>query len=70
MQLTNNKIVEEITTNVIAPVHLATMFTTIPSLNTIINVTSGLAFVPLSKTPIYFAKKAFMRSFTISLRHS
>lgn len=61
---------EEITTNVIAPVHLATMFTTLPSLNTIINVTSGLAFVPLTKTPIYCATKAFMRSFTLSLRHS
>ena len=61
---------EEITTNVIAPVHLATMFSKLASIKTIINVTSGLAFIPLSKTPIYCATKAFMRSFTLSLRHS
>ena len=40
------------------------------SLNTIINVTSGLAFVPFSKIPVYCATKAFLRSFTLSLRHS
>lgn len=33
------------------------------------NVTSGLAFVPLAKVPVYCATKAFMRSFTLSLRH-
>ena len=61
---------EEITTNVVAPVHLTTLFMNLKSLNTIINVTSGLAFVPLSKVPVYCATKAFMRSFTLSLRHS
>jgi len=60
---------EEITTNVIAPLHLITLFTKLPSLKTIINVTSGLAFVPLSKVPVYCATKAFFRSFTLSLRH-
>nr|WP_068890897.1 SDR family NAD(P)-dependent oxidoreductase [Pedobacter panaciterrae] len=60
---------DEITTNVIAPVHLANLFINLKSLNTIINVTSGLAFIPLSKVPIYCATKAFMRSFTLSLRH-
>ena len=59
----------EITTNVIAPVHLSTLFAKLKSLNTIINVTSGLAFIPLSKVPVYCATKAFMRSFTLSLRH-
>jgi uncharacterized oxidoreductase len=39
------------------------------SLKTIINVTSGLAFIPLAKVPVYCATKAFMRSFTLSLRH-
>ncbi|UJH93039.1 SDR family NAD(P)-dependent oxidoreductase [Antarcticibacterium sp. 1MA-6-2] len=33
------------------------------------NVTSGLAFVPLTKVPVYSATKAFFRSFTLSLRH-
>lgn len=61
---------EEITTNVLAPVHLAALFSKLASLNTIINVTSGLAFVPLAKAPVYCATKAFMRSFTLSLRQS
>src|SRR5204863_6892075 len=54
---------EEISTNVLAPIHLANLFVNLKSLNTIINVTSGLAFVPLSKVPVYCATKAFMRSF-------
>lgn len=61
---------DEITTNVLAPIHLTTLFTSLESLDTIINVTSGLAFVPLSKIPVYCGTKAFMRSFTLSLRHS
>jgi uncharacterized oxidoreductase len=60
---------DEINTNVLAPIHLATLFTKLRSLETIINVTSGLAFIPLAKVPVYCATKAFMRSFTLSLRH-
>ncbi len=60
---------EEITTNVTAPVHLTRLFTDLKSLDTIINVTSGLAFVQLTKVPVYCATKAFLHSFTISLRH-
>ena len=60
---------DEITTNVLAPIHLTTLFTNLKSLTTIINVTSGLAFIPLAKVPVYCATKAFMRSFTLSLRH-
>lgn len=60
---------EEIATNILAPVHLTTLFTELKSLDTIINVSSGLAFVPLSKVPVYCATKAFLRSFTLSLRH-
>ena len=60
----------EITTNVLAPLHLTKLFTGLDSLDTIINVTSGLAFVPLSAVPVYCGTKAFMRSFTLSLRHS
>jgi uncharacterized oxidoreductase len=59
----------EINTNVVAPVHLTTLFLNLPSLNTIINVTSGLAFIQLSKVPVYCATKAFFHSFTQSLRH-
>ena len=36
----------------------------------IANVTSGLAFAPFAKIPVYSATKAFMRSFTLSLRHT
>ena len=60
---------DEITINTVAPIHLTNLFLQLPSLKTIINVTSGLAFVPLSKVPVYCATKAFMRSFTLSLRH-
>jgi uncharacterized oxidoreductase len=60
---------EEITTNVLAPLHLVSLFTKLKSLTTIINVTSGLAFIPFSKVAVYSATKAFLRSFTLSLRH-
>ena len=60
---------DEIAINITAPIHLTTLFLKLKSANTIMNVTSGLAFVPLSKVPVYCATKAFMRSFTLSLRH-
>ena len=59
----------EIAINVLAPLHLTNLFINLTSLNTVINVTSGLAFVPLAKVPVYCGTKAFMRSFTLSLRH-
>ena len=59
----------EIVTNVIAPVHLTSLFVNLKSLQTIINITSGLAFVQLTKVPVYCATKAFFHSFTLSLRH-
>ena len=58
---------DEITTNVEAPIHLTSLFLGLKSLDTIMNVTSGLAFVPLTKTPVYSATKAFFHSFTTSL---
>ena len=61
---------EEITTNVMAPIHLTNLFLNLPSLDTIMNVTSGLAFVPISGASVYCGTKAFLRSFTLSLRHS
>jgi uncharacterized oxidoreductase len=60
----------EININILAPIHLTNLFMNLKSLNTIINVSSGLAFVPFSKVPVYCATKAFLRSFTLSLRHS
>ena len=36
---------------------------------TVVNVTSGLAFVPLAATPTYSATKAAMHSYSQSLRH-
>lgn len=59
----------EIAINVLAPVHLTSLFLELPALNTIMNVTSGLSFVPFSKVPVYCGTKAFLRSFTLSLRH-
>ena len=62
---------EEIRINLEAPIHLSMLF--IPQLMeqedpVIINVTSALAFVPLSIAPIYSATKAALHSFTLSLR--
>jgi uncharacterized oxidoreductase len=59
----------EIVTNIEAPVHLTALFAKLPGLNTIINVTSGLAFVPFTKVPVYSATKAFFHSFTLSSRY-
>lgn len=60
---------EEIAINIEAPVHLAFLFSKLASIDTIMNVSSGLSFVPLTKTPVYSATKAFVHSFTLSLRH-
>lgn len=59
----------EIAVNIEAPVHLASLFVKMKSAETIMNVTSGLSFVPFAKVPVYSATKAFFHSFTISLRH-
>jgi uncharacterized oxidoreductase len=61
---------DEIEINVLAPLHLTTLFCNLSSLDTVINVTSGLAFVPFSKIPVYCGTKAFMRSFTLTLRYN
>lgn len=63
------KAAKEVNTNVLAPIHLTTQFINLKKLDTIINVTSGLAFVQLSKVPVYCATKSFFHSFTFSLRH-
>jgi uncharacterized oxidoreductase len=60
---------DEIAINITAPIHLTKLFLNLKSLDTIMNVTSGLSFIPFSKVPVYCATKAFLRSFTLSLRH-
>jgi len=60
---------DEITINIETPLHLTSLFLNLNSLTTIINVSSGLAFAPLSKVPVYCASKAFIHSFSLSLRH-
>ncbi len=61
----------EIATNLDAPIHLARLFfkhlAAQPS-PAILNVTSGLSFVPLANVPVYCATKAALHSFTLSLR--
>ena len=60
---------EEIAINIEAPLHLTSLLINLKSLKTIINVTSGLSFVPITKVPVYSATKAFFHSYTLSLRH-
>ncbi len=60
---------DEIATNIVAPLHLTSLFLQLPSLTTIMNVTSGLAFAPFAKVPVYCATKAFFHSFTLSLQY-
>jgi uncharacterized oxidoreductase len=60
---------EEIEINIEAPLHLTSLFMNLKSLETVINVTSGLSFVPFTKAPVYSATKAFFHSFTLSLQH-
>lgn len=67
----DRRILREISTNFSGPIRLITAF--LPHLKTrergaIVNVTSGLAFIPLPVAPVYCATKAGMHSFTESLR--
>jgi len=65
-------VAEEINTNVLGVIGMVSAF--LPHLKrtpaaVIINVSSGLAFVPIARFPVYCATKAFIHSFSMSLRH-
>ncbi len=59
----------EIEINIMAPLHLTSLFLKLQGLTTVVNITSGLSFVPMTRTPVYAPTKAFLHSFTWSLRH-
>ena len=63
---------DEIRVNLEAPVYLSTLF--IPHLtqqkeSAIIDISSGLAFIPIASMPVYCATKAAIHSFNLSLRY-
>jgi uncharacterized oxidoreductase len=63
---------DEIQINFAIPIHLSAYF--IPLLlekkeAAIINVSSGLGFVPIANMPVYCATKAGIHMFSVSLRH-
>jgi uncharacterized oxidoreductase len=65
------EVTREIDTNLIAPIRMTKQF--LPHLQSqpsaaIVNVSSGLAFVPFPISPVYSATKAALHSFTLSLR--
>ena len=73
--LDEQALLEEVNTNLLGVIRCCAAFT--PHLKararsgaaaTLVNVSSGLAFVPLARFPVYCATKAAVHSFTLSLR--
>jgi len=64
---------KEIQINVCAPMHLSYLFIAhfrqMKTTTAIMNVSSGLAFIPAAPMAIYSATKAALHSFTMSLRY-
>ena len=65
-------IAREIETNLLGAIRVAQAF--LPHLAalpaaTLVNVSSGLAFVPMARFPVYCATKAAIHAWTLSLRH-
>src|ERR1051325_11363731 len=64
-------ITNEVNTNLVAPIHftelVAEHFSKQPGA-AILNITSGLGFVPIAFTPVYCATKAALHSFSMSAR--
>ena len=74
-RLDEEKLQAEINTNLLAPIRVAAAF--LPHLakgaaqepaSVLVNVSSGLAFVPMSRYAVYCATKAAIHSWTLSLR--
>lgn len=67
-----DRVYAELDTNLVAPIHITSLFAahlkSTPEA-AIINISSGLAFVPLAFMPVYCATKAAIHSITLSLRH-
>jgi uncharacterized oxidoreductase len=62
----------EIDTNLLGPIRVAAAFIAHLARRpgaTLINVSSGLAFVPMARFPVYCATKAAIHSWTLCLRH-
>lgn len=62
----------EIDINLQAPIHLSALF--VPHLMeqkeaAIVNISSGLAFIPIAIMPVYCATRAALHSFSLSLRY-
>lgn len=64
---------DEVVTNLLGPIRLTDALVDHlrgKSGATIVNTTSGLAFVPMPKAATYCATKAALHSYTVSLRHA
>jgi len=70
-RLDDDALLAELNTNVLGLIRVTDAF--LPHLRkqanaTLLNVSSGLAFVPLARFPVYCATKAAVHSFSVSLR--